>query len=530
MHSDDGSLDDLQRKRTRSSEYEDKVLSVSDLEAFARSESNSSDAAMFLDKARRGFIQKLQLPEDIAIDFSALFDQVKSLFSLDPIVRQCLVKEDAILQMDQKMCINFPLSEINARDSTTTSNRCYQHNITISKSMLDGFSALLRQSSDCLDSRNEERNEHSLSKLMEPFDDQSLYSFYHYLDGSSVESHVDRGLLTVVYSPGTSSLQDESGSHIELSRDEVAVFIGNALVQATTPSGTTPFGSPDSSAHSSSNFIPFTSCNHIVSAVHGSRDSLVFRQRGCGAAFLDPSMFLGMPTAYDKQNGQDKELQTVAQYYAAFEATHTSVNALGPASTSVPNFASASTSASSSLIPISSNLEEETPPAKKIKEDPELPLRVKMHELGLTTLHPHSGKWVDMPLTKKQLTDLAEKLLISAKHKRDTNKSFKYENKDVMVAYLLKNIQNIQAVTTTESTIDICLKNQNGFETHFRVARSTRLCKVFDAYAQRIGKDVSTIRFLMNGSYIHFSSDVTPKMLEMENGDQIDVMLPQLGD
>ena len=133
---------------------------MSDLEAFATSESNSSYTAIFLDKVRRGFIQKLQLPEDIAIDFSTLFDQVKSLFSLDPILHQSLVKEDAILQMDKKMCINFPLFEINARDSTTTSNRCYQHNITISKSMLDGFSALLRQSSDCLDSRNEERNVH----------------------------------------------------------------------------------------------------------------------------------------------------------------------------------------------------------------------------------------------------------------------------------------------------------------------------------------------------------------------------------
>ena len=71
----------------------------------------------------------------------------------------------------------------------------------------------------------------------------------------------------------------------------------------------------------------------------------------------------------------------------------------------------------------------------------ELPLRVKMHELDLTIQHPHSEKWVDMPLTKKQFTDWAEKLLLSAKYKRDTNKSFKYENRDVMVAYLLKNMQ-----------------------------------------------------------------------------------------
>jgi very-short-patch-repair endonuclease len=75
------------------------------------------------------------------------------------------------------------------------------------------------------------------------------------------------------------------------------------------------------------------------------------------------------------------------------------------------------------------------------KFEQELPLRVKMHELDLTTQHPHSEKRVDMPLTKKQLIDLAEKLLLSAKYKRDVNKSFKYENRDVMVAYLLKNIQ-----------------------------------------------------------------------------------------
>ena len=51
--------------------------------------------------------------------------------------------------------------------------------------------------------------------------------------------------------------------------------------------------------------------------------------------------------------------------------------------------------------------------------------------------------------------------------------------------------------------------------------------KVFEAYAKRKGVDVGALRFLLDGERI--AETASPKMLELEDEDQIDCVLQQLG-
>ncbi len=79
----------------------------------------------------------------------------------------------------------------------------------------------------------------------------------------------------------------------------------------------------------------------------------------------------------------------------------------------------------------------------------------------------------------------------------------------------------------TNEPITIRVKDQTGEETMFKIKKSTKMIKVFSAYAQRKGVEVSSIRFLLDGERI-LDTD-TPKMLELEDEDQIDCVLQQVG-
>ena len=68
---------------------------------------------------------------------------------------------------------------------------------------------------------------------------------------------------------------------------------------------------------------------------------------------------------------------------------------------------------------------------------------------------------------------------------------------------------------------------QTGEETFFKIKKTTKLQKVFDNYASRKGVQPSSLRFLLDGERI--DADATPKMLELEDEDQIDCMLAQTG-
>jgi len=73
----------------------------------------------------------------------------------------------------------------------------------------------------------------------------------------------------------------------------------------------------------------------------------------------------------------------------------------------------------------------------------------------------------------------------------------------------------------------LCDSWQTGEETFFKIKKTTKMSKVFQTYANRKGVQLSSLRFLLDGERIE--PDQTPKMLELDDQDQIDCMLEQSG-
>lgn len=92
----------------------------------------------------------------------------------------------------------------------------------------------------------------------------------------------------------------------------------------------------------------------------------------------------------------------------------------------------------------------------------------------------------------------------------------------------------MHAIVARIAVHDVLLHNtlsfsflQTGEETFFKIKKSTKMSKVFETYAQRKGVQSSSLRFLLDGERI--DGDNTPKMLELDDQDQIDCMLEQTG-
>lgn len=64
-------------------------------------------------------------------------------------------------------------------------------------------------------------------------------------------------------------------------------------------------------------------------------------------------------------------------------------------------------------------------------------------------------------------------------------------------------------------------------EIHFRVKMTTQMGKLKKSYSERVGVPVTSLRFLFDGRRI--SDEETPKQLEMENDDVIEVYQEQTG-
>ncbi|CDZ96945.1 Ubiquitin-like proteins [Phaffia rhodozyma] len=75
--------------------------------------------------------------------------------------------------------------------------------------------------------------------------------------------------------------------------------------------------------------------------------------------------------------------------------------------------------------------------------------------------------------------------------------------------------------------INIKVASSDGTDVHFKIKTTTKFSKLKSAYAQRVGKSVSTIRFLFDGTAV--GDDDTPASLSMEDQDSIDVMIEQIG-
>eukprot|EP00948_MAST-09A_sp_MAST-9A-sp1_P003915 g3915.t1 len=76
-------------------------------------------------------------------------------------------------------------------------------------------------------------------------------------------------------------------------------------------------------------------------------------------------------------------------------------------------------------------------------------------------------------------------------------------------------------------SLTIKLKNVNGEETFFKVKKTTKMSKIADAYCRKKGLNVQSLRFLLDGDRVDLNE--TPKTLELDDQDQIDVMQEQLG-
>lgn len=80
---------------------------------------------------------------------------------------------------------------------------------------------------------------------------------------------------------------------------------------------------------------------------------------------------------------------------------------------------------------------------------------------------------------------------------------------------------------SSNEPITIRVKDQTGEETMFKIKKSTKMEKVFKAYAARKGVEPASLRFLLDGERV--APEQTPKMLELEDEDQIDCVLAQVG-
>ncbi|GJP42941.1 hypothetical protein CLOM_g2463 [Closterium sp. NIES-68] len=68
---------------------------------------------------------------------------------------------------------------------------------------------------------------------------------------------------------------------------------------------------------------------------------------------------------------------------------------------------------------------------------------------------------------------------------------------------------------------------QDGTEVSFKVKPKTKFSKLFQAYSDRKGFKLDTMRFLYHGDRV--LGDNTPAELGIEDNDHIEVMVEQLG-
>jgi len=59
------------------------------------------------------------------------------------------------------------------------------------------------------------------------------------------------------------------------------------------------------------------------------------------------------------------------------------------------------------------------------------------------------------------------------------------------------------------------------------VKKSTKFGKIFGAYAKRKSIELNVLRFVYDGQRV--SADSTPESLDMDDNDQLDAMLEQVG-
>ena len=78
-----------------------------------------------------------------------------------------------------------------------------------------------------------------------------------------------------------------------------------------------------------------------------------------------------------------------------------------------------------------------------------------------------------------------------------------------------------------ENHINLKVVGADNSEVHFKIKKTTQLKKLKQAYADRQGVPLNSLRFLFDGQRI--GDEMSPKQLEMEEGDVIEVYHEQTG-
>jgi small ubiquitin-related modifier len=95
------------------------------------------------------------------------------------------------------------------------------------------------------------------------------------------------------------------------------------------------------------------------------------------------------------------------------------------------------------------------------------------------------------------------------------------------ISYFQISFNNTIFVKGADEYIKLKVVGQDNSEVHFKVKLSTNMGKLKKSYSDRQGVPVSSLRFLFDGRRI--DDNETPKALEMEDGDVIEVYQEQVG-
>jgi len=112
----------------------------------------------------------------------------------------------------------------------------------------------------------------------------------------------------------------------------------------------------------------------------------------------------------------------------------------------------------------------------------------------------------------------------------DTPKMLELQDEDQIDVFLDQvggSDEDVKPTMGEDAAITLHVKESTGEEIAFKVKKSTKMSKIFDAYASRKGVRSDVLRFMLDGKRI--KAEDTPKMLELEDNDQIDVVLMQEG-
>jgi small ubiquitin-related modifier len=77
-----------------------------------------------------------------------------------------------------------------------------------------------------------------------------------------------------------------------------------------------------------------------------------------------------------------------------------------------------------------------------------------------------------------------------------------------------------------EDHVNLTIKDPQGEEVYFKVKRTTRMRKLFQAFCKRSNTDPSTMRFFYQGDRI--DDEQTPADLGLRDGDKIDAFVRQV--